>query len=434
MVADMDSFTLMIVALSLTVLALSVAVVWFAIKSGKGEESYHDQFSKLGVQLDEQSKRIGRLEDRLQNIIIVQAEAASKLREELGVTLANHNSDFEKRQRLATKETLEALQTGMTNTQQQIGQVLTRHSDDLGKRMQGLTDKTDRSLKDISREVEKRLAEGFEKTTATFSDVLKRLALIDEAQKEITKLSSNVVSLQEILSDKKARGAFGEVQLNDLIKGVLPEQHFKLQHTLSNGKIVDCVLFLPDPTGMLTIDSKFPMESYQTMMDESLANSDRLSAKRQFKQDIKKHIRDIATKYIIPGETSDGAIMFIPAEVIFAEIQAHHPDLVQESHQAHVWIVSPTTLWAVVNTARAVLKDAATREQVHIIRDHLGYLAIDFNRFQKRMDNLARHIGQANKDVEEVHTSARKINSRFQQIERVELEHDDAPTALKMDD
>ncbi len=276
-------------------------------------------------------------------------------------------------------------------------------------------------LQEISGQVEKRLDKGFEKTTATFTDVVKRLALIDEAQKKITELSGNVVSLQEVLTDKRARGAFGEVQMGALVGNIMPESSYALQHTLSNGKRADCVLFLPEPTGDIAIDSKFPLDSYQRMMDPDAPEHERIAAEKQFRLDIRKHIKDIADKYIIPGETADGAIMFIPAEAVFAEIHAHQPELVEEAQRARVWLVSPTTMMAVLTTARAVLKDSATRKQVHLIQEHLVNLSKDFERFRKRMDNLSRHIRQANKDVEEVNTSAKKISSRFDKIEKVEL-------------
>lgn len=280
-------------------------------------------------------------------------------------------------------------------------------------------------LNDISGQVEHRLSKGFEKTTETFTDVVKRLALIDEAQKRITELSSNVVSLQEVLTDKRSRGAFGEVQMAGLIGNVMPEGSYALQHSLSNGTRVDCMMFLPDPTGHIAIDSKFPLDSFQKMMDDEASDADRLNAEKQFRLDIKKHIKDIASKYIIENETADGAIMFIPAEAVFAEIHAHQPQLVDEAQRARVWMVSPTTLMAVLTTARAVLKDSATRKQVHVIQDHLVSLAKDFDRFRMRMDNLSRHIKQANKDVKDVHISATKISSRFEKIERVELKEED---------
>jgi DNA recombination protein RmuC len=282
-------------------------------------------------------------------------------------------------------------------------------------------EETKQSLKEISGQVEKRLAEGFEKSTQTFTDIIKRLALIDEAQKKITELSSNVVSLKDLLADKRSRGAFGEVQLEGLIRNLLPESNFKFQHTLSNGTRADCVLILPSPTGNIAIDAKFPLENYQRLTDKTLGESDRKIAEMQFKKDIKTHILDIASKYILPGETADGALMFIPAEAVFAEIHAHHPDLVQLAHQSRVWMASPTTMMAILTTTRAVIKDEATRKQVHIIQEHLGFLAKDFERFDKRMEDLAKHIAQANEDVKNVNVSAKKITSRFGKIEQVDM-------------
>ena len=415
----------------LLLVALFVLVLWIAISLTR-KSSHDETFTRLEVRLEEHVKRIGQIEERLGELKIEQQEAASLLRErlvgsfselrdELRKILAEHNTGFDKRQSEALKTIAESLQSGMTNTQKQVGEYLSRYSDEQAKRMEGLTQKTDQRLQEISGQVEKRLAEGFEKTTATFADIVKRLALIDEAQKKITELSSNVVSLQEVLADKRSRGAFGEVQLNSLIANILPEESYKLQHVLPNDTRADCAIFLPKPTGTVIVDAKFPLESYRLMTDIDLPDSERKSAERQFKQDINKHIQDIASKYIIPGTTSDGAMMFIPAEAIFAEIQGHHPDLVEKAHAARVWMVSPTTLWAILNTARAVLKDEATREQVHIIQEHLSFLAKDFNRFQGRMDDLAKHIKKAHDEVDNVNISARKISSRFEKIEKVEL-------------
>lgn len=310
--------------------------------------------------------------------------------------------------------------TGQAN-REELAKTLAQSSEQMSKRIDGLTQATDNRLQEISGQVEKRLAEGFEKTTKTFSDILQRLALIDDAQKKITELSTNVVSLQEVLNDKRSRGAFGEVQLNSLIRNVLPEQSFKLQHTLSNGKIADCVLFLPKPTGNVVVDSKFPLENYRKMVDFETHEVERKSAMRQFKMDIKKHINDISDKYLIDNETADGAIMFIPAEAIFAEIHGHQSDLVEYANKKRVWLTSPTTLMAILTTARSVLKDEATRQQIHIIQAHLSDLAQDFNRFKGRFANLARHIDQAATDVKQIHTSADKISSRFEKIEQVDL-------------
>ena len=287
-------------------------------------------------------------------------------------------------------------------------------------------------LNDISGKVEERLDKGFKKTTETFMDVQKRLALIDEAQKRITELSGNVVSLQEVLTDKRARGAFGEVQMSALVRNVMPEESFELQYTMSNRKRVDCMLFLPEPTGNIAIDSKFPLDSYQRMLDPDVSDADRSAAERQFRLDIRKHIKDISEKYIIPGETADGAIMFIPAEAVFAEIHAHQPEVVEEAQRSRVWMVSPTTMMAVLTTARAVLKDSATRKQVHLIQEHLVSLSKDFDRFRKRMDNLSKHIQQANKDVGEVNISAQKISSRFEKIEKVELADEEDVSSIEL--
>ncbi len=328
---------------------------------------------------------------------------------------------FDQHQINSLKLIQDSLQTGSHEARNQITLALNQHSEHLGKRVSELTQEIQQRLKEISGEVDRQLAKGFEKTTATFSDVMKRLTIIDEAQKKISELSGSVMSLQDILIDKRSRGAFGEVQLTSLIRNVLPENHFSLQHTLENGKRVDCLLVLPPPSGNIAIDAKFPLESYQQMCRNGLAETVKRQAEQQFRVDIRKHIEDIAEKYILPPETADGAMMFIPAEAIFAEIHAHYPDLVELAHRSKVWLVSPTTMMAVLTTARAVLKDAATRKQVHLIQQHLTALSRDFCRFEERMNHLAKHIQQAQQDVEQVHQSSKKISSRFTKIEKVEL-------------
>jgi DNA recombination protein RmuC len=395
---------------------------------GEMQQHLSDDTGRLRLELLEQFEGLkkavteGLGEGRLQ-----QQEKLGELRESLAQSLMRHREAFDERQLETMRQQHETLQSEMGEVRKQVAEALTQHADNLGKRVQGLTETTDNRLKEISGQVEKRLNEGFEKTTETFNKVLTHLTRIDEAQKKITELSSNVVSLQEVLADKRSRGAFGEVQLSALVRNVMPESGFALQHTLSNGRRADCVLYLPDPTGNVVIDAKFPLESYQRMLDDQLAEGERVQAQRQFRSDIKKHMEDIASRYIIPGETSDGAVMFIPAEAVFAEIHAHFPDLVEEAFRKRVWLVSPTTMMAILTTARAVLKDAATREQVHIIQEHLRALSKDFGRFQTRMDNLARHIGQAHQDVSDVNVSARKITNRFEKIEKVELEQEQRP-------
>ncbi|QSI78883.1 DNA recombination protein RmuC [Niveibacterium microcysteis] len=280
--------------------------------------------------------------------------------------------------------------------------------------------------------VHQRLDEGFKKTNETFASVMARLATIDEAQKKIDGLTTNVVSLQELLGDKRSRGAFGEVQLEALVKNALPPDGYAFQVQLASGVRADCVLNLPEPTGRVAVDAKFPLENYHRMFDTDVGDVERKSAQTAFRADVKRHVEAIASKYIIPGETSDGAVMFVPAEAVFAEIHAYHPEVVQFALARRVWIVSPTTLMAVLNTARAVLKDVETRKQIHVIKDALGKLAKDFTRFDERMQKLATHIRQAHEDVQDVHTSSKKISGHFTRIEQVQLE--DLPRALSEDD
>ncbi|OIR17421.1 DNA recombination protein RmuC [mine drainage metagenome] len=292
----------------------------------------------------------------------------------------------------------------------------------LASSIETLSRTVDGRLEQIGGKVNERLDEGFKKTNETFVSVMARLATIDEAQKKIDGLTTNVVSLQELLGDKRSRGAFGEVQLEGLVRNILSPQAYEMQYTLPNGSRADCVLKLPEPTGMVAVDSKFPLENYHRMFDAA-SPAEKLAAEKQFKADVKRHVDDISGKYIIPEVTSDGAVMFIPAEAVFAEIHAHHSDIVDYAMQRRVWIVSPTTLMAVLNTARAVMKDVETRKQVHIIKDELGKLGKEFGRFDERMKKLADHIRQAHEDAQDVRTTSQKISKRFTSIEQVELEH-----------
>ena len=308
---------------------------------------------------------------------------------------------------------------------------LTAASLQLSRGMKVLTQSVDGRLDTLSGQVNQRLDEGFRKTNETFASVMARLATIDEAQKKIDGLTTNVVSLQELLGDKRARGAFGEVQLEALVQNMLPPDAYAFQAVLPNNTRVDCLLTLPAPTGKVAVDAKFPLENYHRMFDSAAAELDRRAAQQAFRADVKRHVDAIASKYILPGTTSDGAVMFLPAEAVFAELHAWHPEVVAYAQARRVWIVSPTTLMAVLNTARAVLKDVETRKQIHVIQDALGKLAKDFRRFDERMAALARHIEQANRDVQEVQTSSRKITAHFHKIESVQLdeEEDDEPGA-----
>jgi DNA recombination protein RmuC len=314
-----------------------------------------------------------------------------------------------------TRDTLHKLQLTLTET---LGQNREAMLEKLALTTQALTGKIDEQLALIAGKVNERLDEGIKKTNETFTNVMTRLATIDEAQKKIETLTGSVVSLQEILGDKRSRGAFGEVQLEAIVRNALPESAFEFQYTLARGVRADCVLKLPPPTGMLAVDSKFPLENYERMFAEG---AERATA-AAFKADVRKHIDDIANKYIVAGETGDGAVMFLPAEAVFAEIHARHRDLVEYALARRVWITSPTTLMAILNTARAVIRDVEMRKQVHVIQDELKKLGAEFGRFDDRLRKLADHVRLAHEDAQNVQISGRKISERFARIDRVELE------------
>jgi DNA recombination protein RmuC len=330
-----------------------------------------------------------------------------------------------------TRDTLHALKLSLSESMHEYREAMIAR---LSETTQTLNTRIDERLGEISGKVNERLDEGFKKTNETFVSVMSRLATIDEAQKKIESLTGSVVSLQELLGDKRARGAFGEVQLEALVRNVLPPTAYEMQCTLSNGTRADCVLKLPAPTGKVAVDSKFPLENYHRMFAQDASELERAGAQKQFRQDLRRHVDAIGTKYIIAGETSDGAVMFVPAEAVFAEIHAHHGEVVDYAMARRVWIVSPTTLMAVLNTARAVLKDVETRKQVHVIKECLSRLALEFNRFDERMRDLARHIKQAHEDVEKVQVTSSKISQRFAQIEGVELEDVEQPPPLRVVD
>ncbi|MDP1766112.1 MAG: DNA recombination protein RmuC [Methylotenera sp.] len=376
---------------------------------------FNDGLNKLGDRLSASSNETS---ERLRSSVAIELQATRDAMQAL--QLAQNNSLS------LTRETvLEKLHTTLSeqgkSQQALINDTMLKATTTLTQSIEGLTKAVDSRLEQIGGKVSERLDEGFKKTNQTFIDVMARLATIDEAQKKIDGLTTNVVSLQELLGDKRSRGAFGEVQLEALVRNVLPVNSFAMQHTFENGTRADCALFLPEPTGTVAVDSKFPLENYHRMFDSKLSDAEQLLAEKQFKLDVKKHVDDIANKYIISNVTSDGAVMFIPAEAVFAELHAYHNDVIEYAMNKRVWVVSPTTLMAVLNTARAVLKDVETRKQVHVIKEELGKLSKDFGRFDQRMKKLADNIRQAHENAQEVHISSQKISSRFAQIERVEL-------------
>ncbi len=260
-----------------------------------------------------------------------------------------------------------------------------------------------------------------QKTARSLGELQQRLETIDKAQANIEKLSGDVLSLQDILSNKQTRGAFGEIQLTDIVGKALPKDAFTLQATLSNGKRADCLIHLPNPPGPIVIDAKFPLEAYEGLR---AAKTDRelVEAGRAMKVAVRAHIRAISEKYIIEGETADGALMFLPSEAVYAELHANFADVVREGFAARVWIVSPTTCMATLNTMRAVLKDARMREQAGAIRRELALLHGDVDRLGSRVENLDRHFGQAAKDIEEIKISAEKAGKRAHRLDSFDFE------------
>ncbi len=425
---DMNEIIVLLLVLALILL---VWLAWREFASSKNAALLTQLEDKHRAMLLDLNDGLNKLGDRLN---ASSQDSGEKLKQSVSLELQATRDAMQALQ-LAVLETLHKTLSEQGKSQQAlINDTMLKATTTLTQSIESLSKVVDARLEEIGGKVSVRLDEGFKKTNETFISVMERLATIDEAQKKIDGLTVNMVSLQELLGDKRSRGAYGEVQLEGLVRNVLPVNSFSMQHTFENGSRVDCALFLPEPTGTVAVDSKFPLENYHKMFDSSLSDAEQNLAEKQFKADIKKHVDDISTKYIIPNVTSDGAVMFIPAEAVFAEIHAYHPEIIDYAMIKRVWLVSPTTLMAVLNTARAVLKDVEMRKQVHIIKDELGKLSKDFERFDVRMKKLADNIRQAHDNAQEVHKSSQKITSRFKQIERVELSNQPADLLDIIDD
>ena len=276
-------------------------------------------------------------------------------------------------------------------------------------------------LADLSKRVGDNLTQNATKTFETVADLKERLVAIDAAQKNIAELSGQVVGLQDILSNKQARGAFGEIQLQDLVRAALPPSAYDFQATLGNGRRADCLIKLPNPPGAIVVDAKFPLESYRALVNAP-DDAARELARRAFAADVMKHVRDIAERYIVPGETAESALMFLPSEAVYAELHASFADVVDKSYKARVWIVSPTTLMATLNTVRAVLKDARMREQAGLIQKEVMTMLEDLHRLDQRVENLQKHFEQASEDVRQIRISADKVAGRGERIGEMELD------------
>ena len=312
-----------------------------------------------------------------------------------------------------------------TNVIKELGEFKSGVSTNLNNDFEKLNDRIEHKLNMINDHVNERLDVNFEKTNKTFTSVLERLSKIDEAQKKIDSLSTDILSLQSILTDKKTRGIFGEVNLKHILVSVFGENNdkiYKLQYTFETGVIADCVLFAPEPLGMVAIDSKFPLDNYRLMIDKKAGIVERQNAEKNFKSDVKKHIDAIASKYIIKGVTSNQAIMFLPAEAIFAEINAYHPNLINYAYSRHVYIASPTTLMSLLTLVQAILMGMERDKYTSIIHTELNKLGEEFMRYKERWDKLSQHMETVNKDVRDIHITTDKISKRFDEISSVNIE------------
>lgn len=312
-----------------------------------------------------------------------------------------------------------------TNMVKEVGSFQNEINLTLNKHFNEQNDKIEQKLRMINDKVNERIDQNFEKTNKTFTNVLERLSKIDEAQKKIDTLGEDIVSLQEVLTDKKTRGIYGEVNLKHILTNVFGENNdkiYKLQYTFENGSIADSVLFAPEPLGVIAIDSKFPLENYQNMVNKENSKESRNMYEKLFKQDMKKHIDAISSKYIIPGVTSDQAILFLPAEAIFAEVNAYHQDIIDYAYEKRVWITSPTTLISTLTTIQIIIKNIERDKYTKVIHSELKLLNEEFIRYKDRWDKLYRSIETVSKDVKDIHVTTDKITKRFNSINQVEMD------------
>ena len=323
-----------------------------------------------------------------------------------------------------------------TSLTKDIGDFKVNFSKDLRTDFELLDQKIEYKLNVINDRVNKELNDNFEKSNKTFMNVLERLNKIDEAQKKIDGLSGEIISLQNVLTDKKTRGTFGEVNLEYILNNAFgPSSNgiYSIQHKMSNGSIADCLLYAPSPLGTIAIDSKFPLENYQKMVDKNRTKEERIMFEKAFESDVKKHINDISEKYIIPGETGDEAIMFLPAEALFAEINAYHPELLNYAYNKKVWITGPTTLISTLSIISMILKNMERDKYAKVIHEELDKLGVEFARYKERWDKLSRSVKSVNQSLDELHTTTEKITKRFQSIKNVEVDKLTHEETLKID-
>ena len=440
---------LIILAIIINIAIMAIIIIFFIKKNNENlEKLMSSQISENNRKFDEIEKSINlgtknSLLEGTGNIRILLAENNEKLLLRFNELGQNINGTINMNNQLLSKnhtENSQLLTESMNNAIQKLSMglsenntvltgVMTENNNQLIKNInenfEKLNQKMENRLDFMNTKVEERLSKGFEETTKTFGNVLERLSKIDEAQKKIEALSSNVVSLQDVLTDKKSRGIFGEVQLYQILASVFGEKNDKLyqkQYKLSNGTIVDSIIFTPEPLGNITVDSKFPLENYRKMYNNELSKIERKNARKDFVNDLKKHIDVISSKYIIKNETSEQAVLFLPAEAIFAEINAYHTDIIEHAYKKNVRIASPTTLISVLTVIQVITTNMERDKYASVIQHELEKLNIEFGRYQTRWNSLQKDIEKVSKDVKDITTTSNKISKRFTEISNVKFD------------
>jgi DNA recombination protein RmuC len=391
-------------------LAVVFLMLWSTLRaSARASQSV----AQVAQRVEQLATGQAQLDGNLSSLAQTQGQIGTLVEQRLGEVQINMHENLAKVQR-GTGENLAKMQ-------QQMADNLGAQQLKLQENLANMQIRTNQSLADLQDKLNQSLMGNAKQTATSLTQLQERLSTIDKAQENITKLSGDVLSLQDILSNKQTRGAFGEIQLNDIVGKALPSDSYALQQTLSNGKRADCLIHLPNPPGPIVIDSKFPLEAYEAML-AATSEAELKAGIQMFKTSVRKHIKDISDKYIIDGETADGALMFLPSEAIYAELHAKFPDLVREGFEARVWIVSPTTCMATLNTMRAILKDARMREQAGEIRKALKNLHRDVEIVGERAGKLETHLRQAGDDVAGILTASSRASKRAHKLDNFDFE------------
>ncbi len=422
---------MIILSVAVVLVALTLIYLVYSMKKQKQETIYlKDEISKMLIEglninneltIEENTRKFNEMEKA---VILNTRNNLLQGIAELNKELSGNNEKM----LLQFTNFGQNLGNAMNENSQSLSMNINKFKDEFKKNInedfESLNRKIENRLDMMNTKVEERLSKGFEETTKTFGNVLERLTKIDEAQKKIEALSTNVVSLQDVLTDKKSRGIFGEVQLYQILTSVFGSKNDKMyqtQYKLSNGTVADSIIFTPEPMGNIAIDSKFPLENYRRLYDTNLSGEQKIQARKEFVNDMKKHIDAISEKYIIENETSDQAILFLPAEAIFAEINAYHTDIVDYAYKKNVRIASPTTLISVLTMIQVIMKNIERDKYAHIIQEELGKLQQEFNRYEERWGRLKKDIEKVTTDVKEITTTSTKISKRFNEISNVNM-------------